>query len=94
MPVRVLGRCKTGYASDVADAIVWASGGSIDGMPSTSTPAQVISMSFTGLGACPSYLQSAVTQAVNNGVILIAAAGNAGGMYGSVDNPRLNIDGT
>ncbi|MCP2835031.1 S8 family serine peptidase, partial [Salmonella enterica] len=28
MPVRVLGRCG-GYTSDIADAIVWASGGTV-----------------------------------------------------------------
>ena len=33
-------------------------------------------MSFTGKGACPSYLQSAVHQAVRLGSILVAAAGN------------------
>ncbi len=32
MMVRVLGRCKTGYASDVADGIVWAAGGHIEGL--------------------------------------------------------------
>ena len=76
---RVLGRCETGYASDVADAIVWVSGGQIDGMSSITTAANVISMSFAGRGPCPSYLQSAVTQAANRGVILIASAGNAAG---------------
>ena len=66
VPIRVLGRCKTGYASDVADAIVWASGGRIDSVADSTTPAKVISMSFTGLGACPSYLQSAVNQVSNS----------------------------
>ena len=31
-PVRVLGKCG-GYDSDIADAIVWASGGSVSGVP-------------------------------------------------------------
>ena len=76
--IRVLGSCSKGYASDVADGIVWASGGTIRGMDSNPNPAQVISMSFSGQGSCPSYLQSAVTQAVNTGSILFAAAGNNG----------------
>ena len=77
--MRVIGACKTGYASDVADAIVWASGGTIDGIPSIETPARVVSMSLTGEGACPSFLQSAVNQALASGTVLIAASGNAGG---------------
>ena len=76
--IRVLGSCSKGYASDVADGIVWASGGTIRGMDSNPNPALVISMSFSGKGSCPSYLQSAVTQAVNTGIILFAAAGNNG----------------
>ena len=79
LPVRVLGRCKTGYASDVADALVWAAGGQINGLPPNPSPAAIVGMSFTGAGPCPSYLQSAVTQAVNTGTILIAAAGNSAG---------------
>ena len=51
---------RQGYASDVCDAIVWAAGGEINGVPGIATPAAVISMSFAGAGACPSYLQSSV----------------------------------
>ena len=78
LPVRVLGECRTGYASDVADAIVWAAGGEIIDVGDNPTPAQIISMSFAGLGACPDFLQSAVTQARNMGALLISAAGNDG----------------
>ena len=76
LPIRVLGLCKKGHASDVTDAIVWASGGLINTVPSNPVPATIISMSFSGSGACPSYLQSAVTQAITNGCVLLAAAGN------------------
>ena len=79
LPVRVLGKCKTGYTSDVADALVWATGGTITGVEPPQKSAGIIAMSFTGLGRCSSYLQSAVTQAVNSGAILVAAAGNAVG---------------
>jgi serine protease len=77
LPVRVLGACQSGYASDVADAIVWASGGSIDHIASNPTPAHIISMSFAGEGNCPSYVQSAVDQAISKGYTLLAAAGNS-----------------
>lgn len=81
LPVRVLGACKTGYASDIADAIVWAAGGEIRGLSeaSSSPRARIIVMPFAGFGdACPSYLQSAVSFAVARNVTLLAAAGNAG----------------
>jgi serine protease len=76
VPIRVLGACGLGYASDVADAIVWASGGTINGVASNQHPSRIISMSFVGKGACPSYMQSAVTQAITSGSTLLGAAGN------------------
>jgi serine protease len=62
MPIRVLGACGNGYASDVADAIVWASGGTINNIASNPVPVTIISMSLSGLGPCASYIQSAVNQ--------------------------------
>jgi serine protease len=76
LPVRVLGRCRMGYATDVTDAIVGSAGGTINGVPDNDHPAKTISLSLAGQGACPDYLQSAVTQAVGLGAIIIAAAGN------------------
>ena len=78
MPIRVLGKCG-GYISDIADGIVWASGGSVPGIPSTSTPAQVINMSLGGSGSCSSTYQSAIDQAVASGTTIVVAAGNSGG---------------
>ena len=51
IPVRVLGHCG-GHDSDIADAIVWASGGHVDGVPDNKYPAQVINMSLGGDGGC------------------------------------------
>ena len=76
MSMRVLGDCDKGLASDVMDAIVWAAGGVIDGVDTNLLPARIISKSFTGRGGYPSYLQSAVHQAVRLGSILVAATGN------------------
>ena len=70
--------CRTGYASDVADAIVWASGGAVEGVPINPTPGRVVSMSFTGDADCPSYLQAAIDEAVQLGALPVAAAGNDG----------------
>ena len=77
LSVRVLGQCQEGLASDVADGIVWAVGGSINGLELNPNPASIISMSFVGKGGCPSYLQSAISQARGLGVVLVAAAGNS-----------------
>ena len=76
--LRVLGRCGTGFASDVTDAIVWAAGGGINGVAVNQFPSRVISMSLAGKGSCPTYMQSAITQAIGMGATIIAAAGNAG----------------
>ncbi|MEE7547807.1 S8 family serine peptidase, partial [Xanthomonas sp. Kuri4-1] len=56
VPVRVLGRCG-GYTSDIADAIVWASGGSVSGVPANANPAEVINMSLGGSGTCSTTYQ-------------------------------------
>ncbi|MCX5371656.1 S8 family serine peptidase [Streptomyces sp. NBC_00015] len=74
-PVRVLGKCG-GYDSDIIDAITWASGGAVSGVPANSNVAKVINMSLGGDGACTSATQSAITAAVNRGTTVVVAAGN------------------
>ena len=81
--VRVLGYCQSGYASDVADAIVWAAGGSINGVPDNENPAKHIMLPFAGEGRCPTYLQAAVDHAIALGSIIVAAAGNSVGSVGN-----------
>ena len=78
MPVRVLGKCGRGFASDVADAIVWAAGGEIQGLNATAQESDVgiILMAFAGVGTCPSYMQTAVDLALARNIVLLAAAGN------------------
>ncbi|MEH6421132.1 S8 family serine peptidase, partial [Pseudomonas sp. CGJS7] len=75
VPVRVLGRCG-GYDSDISDAIVWASGGTVSGIPANANPAEVINMSLGGGGACPSSYQTAINGAVGRGTTIVVAAGN------------------
>ncbi|SFB78230.1 S8 family peptidase [Pseudoalteromonas denitrificans] len=77
VPVRVLGKCG-GLTSDIADAIVWASGGSVSGVPSNPNPASVINMSLGGEGACSSATQTAINTARNNGAVVVVASGNDG----------------
>ena len=75
VPVRVLGKCG-GLTSDIADGIIWASGGSVSGVPANANPADVINMSLGGSGSCSSTTQSAINQARNNGSVIVIAAGN------------------
>lgn len=75
VPVRVLGKCG-GYTSDIADGIIWASGGSVSGVPANPNPAKVINMSLGGSGACDSTTQAAINSARSRGTVLVIAAGN------------------
>ncbi|WP_257325311.1 S8 family peptidase [Pseudoalteromonas rhizosphaerae] len=75
VPVRVLGKCG-GLTSDIADGIIWASGGSVSGVPANANPADVINMSLGGSGSCSSTTQNAINQARNNGTVIVIAAGN------------------
>lgn len=76
VPARVLGRCG-GYTSDIADAIIWASGGSVSGVPNIATRADVINMSLGGGGACDTTTQNAINGAVSRGTTVVVAAGNS-----------------
>ncbi|MCQ8821285.1 S8 family serine peptidase [Pseudoalteromonas agarivorans] len=75
VPVRVLGKCG-GLTSDIADGIIWASGGSVSGIPANSNPADVINMSLGGSGSCSSTTQNAINTARSNGAVVVIAAGN------------------
>lgn len=76
LPVRVLGRCG-GYTSDIADAIVWAAGGEVPGVPTNTTPAEIINMSLGGAGSCKQVTQTAINEAVALGTTVVVAAGNS-----------------
>jgi serine protease len=78
MPVRALGRCG-GLTSDIADAITWASGGTVSGVPTLAAAnvPQVINMSLGGGGACSATYQNAINGAVGRGVTVVVAAGNS-----------------
>lgn len=75
VPVRVLGKCG-GYTSDIADGIIWASGGTVAGVPANANPAKVINMSLGGSGACDSTTQAAINSARSRGTVVVIASGN------------------
>ena len=77
MPLRVLGHCG-GLSSDIADAIVWAAGGSVSGVPANANPVEVINMSLGGPNSCGASTQAAINYAVNAGAVVVVSAGNDG----------------
>ncbi|MBB2486741.1 S8 family peptidase [Mitsuaria sp. WAJ17] len=77
LPVRALGKCG-GYTSDIADAMVWAVGGSVSGVPVNANPARVINLSLGGSGACDITTQNAINTARAKGAVVVVAAGNSG----------------
>lgn len=76
VPVRVLGACG-GYMSDIADGIIWASGGTVAGVPANPNPAKIINLSLGGNAVCSVTTQNAINTAVSNGSALFVAAGNS-----------------
>ncbi|MXV07930.1 MULTISPECIES: S8 family serine peptidase [Xanthomonas] len=77
LPIRALGHCG-GTTADIADAIVWASGGHVDGVPDNTNPAEVINMSLGGGGSCAqdSVTANAISSAIARGSVVVVAAGN------------------
>lgn len=77
LPVRALGRCG-GNLSDIIDAIVWSSGGTVAGVPAIgANKAHVINMSLGGGGGCSTAMQNAINGAVSRGTTVVVAAGNS-----------------
>jgi serine protease len=78
LPVRALGHCG-GYVSDISDAIEWASGGHVEGVPDNTHVAQVINMSLGGGGSCSanSAYGVAIGHAIQRGTTVVVAAGNS-----------------
>lgn len=75
LPLRALGMCG-GYDSDIADAMVWAAGGTVEGVPANTHPAQIINLSLGGEGTCPATYSKAIAEVNKRGAILVVAAGN------------------
>ncbi|MBB1260954.1 S8 family peptidase [Streptomyces alkaliterrae] len=74
--VRVLGKCG-GSTVDIADAITWASGGSVPGVPANPNPSKVLNLSLGGPGSCGTTTQNAINGAVGRGSTVVVAAGNS-----------------
>lgn len=79
LPVRVLGKCGGDFV-DILEAMLWAAGLPVSGVPANPYPAKVINMSFGGSGSCSAAIQSIIDQVVAAGAVVVAAAGNENGV--------------
>jgi serine protease len=76
VPVRVLGRCG-GSTSDIADAMRWAAGLAVAGVPANANPVKVMNLSLGGSGPCGATFQNAINAVNAAGAIVVVAAGNS-----------------
>ncbi len=76
LPVRVYGACGISR-TDLLDAIKWAAGLSVDGVPDNPYPAKIINLSMAGgYAVCDAELQALIDRLVRNQKFVVAAAGN------------------
>jgi serine protease len=77
LAVRVLGKCG-GLDFDIIDAMRWAAGIPVAGVPNNPTPAHVINLSLGGEGVCTTAYQTVINEVIARGVLVVASAGNEG----------------
>lgn len=78
LPLRVLGKCG-GDNGDVIDAMRWAVGIDISGVPHNANPAKVVNISLGGrTGSCSFAMQQAINDVIAAGAVVVTAAGNDG----------------
>lgn len=85
LPVRVLGKCG-GYDSDILDAMRWAAGLPVAGIPVNPYPAQIINLSLGSEDACSAPYIDVIEELTQHGVVVVASAGNGGGPVESPAN--------
>lgn len=77
LPVRVNDHCGSGSGADLISGILWAAGVDVGNAPLNPNPAKVINLSLGSVGACVQGYQDAIDTVVAQGVIVVAATGNA-----------------
>ncbi len=72
---RAIGKCG-GFTSDIIDAMRWAAGLKVTGVPLNPNPVRVVNLSAGSIDKCSVFEQNAIDEVVNRGVSVIVAAGN------------------
>jgi serine protease len=77
LPLRVLGKCG-GRSSDTVDAMLWAAGFPVQGVPNNPRPAQILNMSLGVYSpeGCTATFQNVIRQVKSRSVLIVVAAGN------------------
>ena len=76
VPIRVFGACAMSR-KDLLDAISWAAGLPVPGVPANPNPAKIINLSMGGgSSVCNPELQALIDRLVQDQRIIVAAAGN------------------
>lgn len=79
LPVRLFGSCHMSR-TDLLDALVWAAGMPVAGVPNNANPARVINLSFAGGKAvCGDDLQQVLDRIAKKNIFVVAAVGNTFG---------------
>jgi hypothetical protein len=74
LPVRVLGKCG-GFDSDILDAMAWAGGLHVAGVPDNPYPAKIENMSLGSSGPCGAAYASVIGELAARGVVVVVSAG-------------------
>ncbi len=77
VPVRALGKCG-GPASDIIDAMRWAAGLPVPGVPANPHPAKIVNVSLGTSQPCSRAMQAAIDDIIAQGASVVAASGNGG----------------
>lgn len=85
LPVRALGKCG-GYDSDIIEAMAWAGGLHVNGVPDNPYPAKIENLSLGAPGACSAAYGSVIAALAERGVLVVVSAGNEGGPVASPAN--------
>ena len=79
VPIRVVGPCPM-TRRDIHDAMAWAAGFDVPGVPPNPNPAHIINISFSGGGfTCAASTQVLVDRILSQGIFIVASGGNTFG---------------
>jgi serine protease len=79
LPIRLFGACQMTRA-DLLDAMAWAAGLPVTGVPVNPNPARIINLSFSGgKRVCGTDLQALVDRLTKKNIFIVAAVGNTYG---------------